>query len=103
MEGPIQMTKKHEINMLYHLGDQIKKTEMSRAYSKNGGVEVRGNVRKGDNLEDPSVDGRIILKWVLEKWDGGTDRIDLAQDRNRWWALANAVMDFRFRKVRGIS
>jgi hypothetical protein len=20
-------------------------------------------------LEDPGVDGRIILKWILEKWD----------------------------------
>jgi hypothetical protein len=33
-------------------------------------------VRKGDNLEDPGVDRRIILKWIFEKWDGGIDRID---------------------------
>ena len=26
---------------------------------------------------------------------GGTDWIDLAQDRDRWWALANAVMNLR--------
>jgi hypothetical protein len=32
---------------------------------------VVGNVREGDRLEDPGVDGRIILKWVFEKWDGG--------------------------------
>jgi hypothetical protein len=24
------------------------------------------------------VDGRIILKWILEKWNGGIDWIDLA-------------------------
>jgi len=23
-------------------------------------------------LEDPSVDGRIILRWVCRKWDEGT-------------------------------
>jgi hypothetical protein len=26
---------------------------------------------------------------------GGTDWIELAQDRDRWWALLNAVMNLR--------
>jgi hypothetical protein len=49
-------------------------------------------------LEDPGEDGRIILKWIIKKWDwgeGGMDWIDLAQDRGRWWALVNAVMNLQ--------
>ena len=26
---------------------------------------------------------------------GGMDWIDVAQERDRWWALVNAVMNFR--------
>ena len=41
-----------------------------------------GNLREGNYLEKRGVDGKIILKWILEKWDGGIDWIDLAQDRD---------------------
>jgi hypothetical protein len=55
-------------------------------------------------LEDPGPDGRIILKWIFEKWDGGMDCIDLAWDRDRWWTLVNAVMNLlEFHKMREIS
>jgi len=46
-------------------------------------------------LEDPGVDGRIILRWIFRKWDGGMDWIELAQDRDRWRALESAVMNLR--------
>jgi len=55
-----------------------------------------GNLRKRDHLENLGVDGRIILRWIFRKWEvGGMDWIDLVEDRDRWWALANAVMNLR--------
>jgi len=27
-----------------------------------------GNLREGDHLGDPGVDGRIILRWIFRKW-----------------------------------
>jgi hypothetical protein len=29
-----------------------------------------GELREGDHLRDQSADGRILLKWIFEKWDG---------------------------------
>jgi hypothetical protein len=54
-----------------------------------------GETLRGDQLEDRSVDERMILKWISEKLDGGMDWIDLAQVRDRWRALVNAVMNLR--------
>jgi hypothetical protein len=54
-----------------------------------------GDLRKGDHLRDAGVNGRIILKWIFEKSDGGMDWIKLAQDRDRVLAVVNAVMNFQ--------
>jgi len=47
-------------------------------------------------LEEPGVDEMIILSWIFRKWDvGAWTWIDLTQDRDRWWAHINAVMNLR--------
>jgi hypothetical protein len=46
-------------------------------------------------LGDPGVNGRIILRWVLRKWDISMDWIDVARDRDKWRAVVNAVMKLR--------
>jgi hypothetical protein len=46
-------------------------------------------------LEDPGVDGRIILKSIFENWDGGMNWIELSKVRDRWRAFVNVVMNLR--------
>ena len=47
-------------------------------------------------MEDPGVDGRINIKINLQELGcGGMERIDMAQDRDRWRVLVNAVMNLR--------
>ena len=54
------------------------------------------NLRERHHLEDPGVDGIIILRWILRKWGcGGMYWIDLVQDRDRWQALVYVVMNLR--------
>jgi hypothetical protein len=52
------------------------------------------DLTEGSYLEDPDLDGRIILKLITKRWDGGgMDWIDLAEVRDRRRALVNAVMN----------
>jgi hypothetical protein len=50
------------------------------------------------HLKDQGVDGRMGSKWTLERLaggGGGVEWIHLAQDRDRWRAVVNAVMNLR--------
>jgi hypothetical protein len=66
-------TAKTVVPEYYH----IKKNEMNGARSTYDGEEKcmqsfgGGNLRKRDHLDDPDVDGRMILKWIFREWGVG--------------------------------
>jgi hypothetical protein len=53
------------------------KNELSRTCSMHGGRGAVyagfwwGNLWGRDHLEDPGVDGRIIIRWIFRHWDVG--------------------------------
>jgi len=44
-------------------------------------------------LEDPGIDGGIVKRHLQEEGWKGIDRIQLAVDRDNWWALVNMIMN----------
>jgi hypothetical protein len=85
----------------YHSGDEVKKTEMGRTcgtYGERRGV-YRALVGKPEGrrlLERPRRRWEDNIKMDLREvgW-GRMDWINLAQDRDRWWALVNTVTNLR--------
>jgi len=56
--------------------DKIEKNETGGACSIHGERRAYtrfwwGNLGERDHLDDPGVDGRIILRWIFRKWDVG--------------------------------
>jgi len=56
-----------------------------------------------NHLENLDVDGRIILKCILNTERVNVDWSRLSQDRKQQWNFVNTVMKLRFHKRRGIS
>jgi hypothetical protein len=52
---------------------------------------IQGNLREKDHFEDQGIDGRK-LALQTRMGGGGMDWIDLAQDRDKWWALLGMVL-----------
>ena len=82
-------------------GDKIEKNEIDGACSTYGCEErrIQGFGRetcgKKTHLGDPGVEGSIILRWIFRSGMWVLDWIEMAQDRDRWRALVNAVMNLR--------
>ena len=54
-----------------------------------------GKLKERNHLKDPGIEGGIIVRCILRKWEGDVEWIDLAQDRDRWQALVNVVMNLK--------
>jgi hypothetical protein len=54
-----------------------------------------GDLRERRHLDDLGLEGRLILRWVFRKWDGGMDWINLAQGRDRCRAFADVIVNLR--------
>jgi len=62
----------------------------------------RGHVKDaGWKTEGKETNRKTFCRWEnniktnLQEIGGSLDSIDLAQDRDRWWTVVNAVMNFR--------
>jgi hypothetical protein len=42
---------------------------MQHAWKRGVYIVLVGKLRERDHMEDPGLDGRIILKWNFRKWD----------------------------------
>jgi hypothetical protein len=51
------------------------------------------NLTERDHSEDP--DGRMGLELILGRFPGGVECIQLAQDRDQWWAVVKTVMNLQ--------
>jgi len=60
-----------------------------------------GNLREREDLKDIGINGRIMLKRIVQLDGGGMDWTDLAQDMERWQTLVMAVMNLRVPKKCG--
>jgi hypothetical protein len=102
----IMVVRRQRVNELYSLPNIVRvikprRTRWARHVARLGegrGVYrvLVGNLRERGYLEEPDVYGRIILRWDFRKWIyGSMNWIELAQDRNSWRALVNAVMNLQ--------
>ena len=79
-------------------GDKIEKNEVGGACNTCGREvrHIRDFVRERDHLGNPGIDWEDNIKMYLQEVGCGVIYwIKLAQDRDRWRAIVNGVMNLR--------
>jgi hypothetical protein len=104
VSGEWRRLHKEELYDLYfppkYSDDKIRKSEMGGACSTMGKIEVHtgfwwGDLREGHNFGRPRRKWEDNIKMDLQEGGWDMDWIELAQDRERWRAVRNAVVSLR--------
>ena len=99
------MTAFEELRDLYSLPNSVRVVK-SRRMRWAGNLVRMGEGRGVHNVLVGKPEGKRSLGRPRRRWEdnikmdlqevgGGGDWMELAQDRDRWWALMNMVMNFR--------
>ena len=69
---------------------------VARMGERRGAYRVLVGIPEGRRpLGRPKRSWEVILKCICEEWNDSLDWIELAQNKDRWLAVVNAVMNIR--------
>ena len=71
VSGKCRKLHNEELNDLYSSPNTVRVIKSKGMRWAGHVARMGGKLRERDHLGDPVVDGRIILRWILRKWDVG--------------------------------